>query len=54
MVALCFLKRNSQPLVCGIHNVALVESKLPIDPLAPDLGYVTVRICPESGQVVAD
>jgi len=55
MVVLCFfMKRNSQPPICGIHNVALVERKMPVDLLAQHLGYVTVYVCPESGQVVTE
>lgn len=54
MAALCFREKDSYPPVCGIHNVALVESKLPIDQNAPHLGYVTGYVCPVSGQVVMD
>jgi hypothetical protein len=54
MAAVCFRKKNSHPPVCGVHNVALVESKLPIDANAPHLGHVTGYVCPVSRQVVAD
>ena len=41
LVALCFGKENSHPPICGIHNVALVQSQLPIDRYAPHLGHIT-------------
>jgi hypothetical protein len=50
----CFRKKNSNPPMCGIHNVALVETELPIDPYAPHLGHITGYVCPESGQLVTD
>jgi hypothetical protein len=33
------------------HNVALVQTKMPVDPNAPHLGYVTGYVCPVIGQV---
>jgi hypothetical protein len=40
------------PPLCGIHGVALVQSRLPIDPLAPHLGHIDGYVCPKSGQLV--
>lgn len=54
MMAPCFWKLNSNPPVCGVHNVALVQRDLPIDWNAPRLGELTAYVCPVSGQVVAD
>jgi hypothetical protein len=54
LVALCFGKENSHPPICGIHNVALVQSQLPIDRYAPHLGHITSYVCPVSGQVVKE
>ena len=51
---LCFTKDNRNPPVCGIHNVALVQTQLPIDRYAPSLGHITGYVCPVTGQVVAD
>jgi hypothetical protein len=50
----CFRKKTSNPPMCGIHNVVLVESKLPIDPNAPHLGHITGYVCPVSGHLVTD
>jgi len=54
MAAACFMKDKSNPPMCGIHDVALVQSTLPIDPNAPHLGQVTGFVCPVSGQLVRD
>jgi hypothetical protein len=48
------MKTNSQPPVCGIHSVVLVESQLPIDSNAPHLGRITGYVCPVSGQMVTE
>ena len=54
MVSACFMKENSKPPpMCGVHNVALVEDRLPIDPYAPHLGHITGYVCPVSGRLVA-
>lgn len=50
----CFRKKNSYPPTCGIHNVVLIDSKLPIDPNAPHLGHIICYVCPVSGKLVAD
>jgi hypothetical protein len=53
-VVLCFRKKSSNPPLCGFHNVALVETQLPIDLNAPYLGSITSYVCPVSRQVVED
>jgi len=50
----CFRKKNSNPPTCGIHNVVLVQSELPIDPYAPHLGHITGYVCPVSEQLATD
>lgn len=50
----CFRKKDSNPPLCGVHNVLLVEGEASIDPLAPYLGSVTCLICPISRLVVLD
>ena len=42
----CFQEEGSNPPVCGVHNVLLVQSEVPIDPYAPYLGHVTGYVCP--------
>jgi hypothetical protein len=53
-VVLCFRKKNSNPPICGIHGIALIENQLPIDPNAPQLGYIIGYVCPVTQQVVTD
>jgi hypothetical protein len=55
MASACFMKENSQlPPMCGVHNLALVLSELPIDPYAPHLGHITGYVCPVSGRFVEE
>ena len=50
----CFREKDSNPSACGVHNVALVQSTIPIDENAPYLGQVTCWICPVGGTVLQD
>ena len=50
----CFKAKGTNPPVCGVHNVRLVQSETPIDPLAPHLGRIASLICPVSRFVVLD
>ena len=54
MAEQCFRKKNSDPPVCGLHNVALVQNRISIDSNAPGLGHITCYICPVSHAVVLD
>jgi hypothetical protein len=54
MAVLCFPKKGSNQLVCGIHNVALVENQIPIDSNAPQLGRITCFVCEVSRAVVEE
>jgi hypothetical protein len=45
---------TSNPPMCGVHNVTLVQHKFPIDPNAPHLGSITGYMCQRSGQLVED
>lgn len=54
MVSVCFRTESSNPPTCGVHNLALVLSELPIDPYVPHLGHITGYVCPVSGQLVED
>jgi hypothetical protein len=54
MAAACFKVKNANPPMCGVHNVKLVLSDLPIDPNAPHLGHITGYVCPVSRQLVTD
>jgi hypothetical protein len=48
----CFEKKDSNPPVCGVHNVALEQSQISIDSNAPALGKITCYKCPVSQAVV--
>jgi hypothetical protein len=54
MSVMCFQKTDSNTLVCGVHNVALVENRIPIDPNAPGLGRITCYVCSVSRAVVEE
>jgi len=53
MAVRCFRLKGSDPPVCGVHNVELVLSKIPLHPhLAPNFGLATCLMCPVSQFVV--
>jgi hypothetical protein len=54
MAKTCYIKKDSNPPVCSVHNVALVEHQILIDSNAPDLGCVICYRCPVSQAVVPD
>jgi hypothetical protein len=54
MQVLCFEKKNSNQSVCGVHNVALVQNRIPIDSNAPGLGCITCYVCAVSRAVVQE
>jgi hypothetical protein len=49
---MCFQTKESNLPVCGVHQVALVEDRIFIDPNAPGLGRVTCYVCPVGKTVV--
>jgi len=53
-MGLCFIKRNSYPPACAVHDAVLVRETLPIDANAPYLGQVTCYVCPVSRNVPLD
>jgi hypothetical protein len=48
----CFKKKDSNPPVCGVHNVALVRKQLPEGMVASGYKALTYLSCPVSGQVL--
>jgi hypothetical protein len=54
MGSACYVKKNSNPLRCGAHDVVLVQRTFPIDQNAPSLGLVSCYVCPVSKEVVSD
>ena len=54
MGPVCFFNGNVSPPSCGVHNVDLEVRRIPIDDIAPDLGWVACYVCPVSEEVVRD
>jgi hypothetical protein len=54
MEKFCFTKNISNPLICGVHNVAVVQRQILIDSNAPELGRITCYMCPVSRAVVRE
>jgi hypothetical protein len=54
MTELCFIKKNSNPPVCGVHNVQLVEHQTSREPIAGGVGNFTFLVCPMSNQVARE
>jgi hypothetical protein len=54
MAKQCFIKKGSNPPICGVHEMELTLDQLSIDPQVPQLGRITCLICPASGIVVKD
>jgi hypothetical protein len=52
MPVLCYHKSDTNPPLCGVHNVALVQNQFPIDAFAPQLGQITCFVCAVSRNVV--
>ena len=48
----CFQKKGSDPPVCGVHDVRLIETTVPIDSNAPHLGEITCLKCPVGDVIV--
>jgi hypothetical protein len=54
MPVMCFQKMDSNQIVCGVHNVPLIQKRIAVDPNAPGLGVVTCFICIVSRRVVQE
>jgi len=50
----CFKKKDSNPPVCGVHNVPLEEHQSSEALITSKLGDFTFLVCPVSGAVVND
>jgi hypothetical protein len=48
----CFRKKDSNPPVCGVHNVPLVPKELPDELIAQGYKAFTFLVCPVSGEVL--
>jgi hypothetical protein len=54
MGAACFAKGNSNPPLCGVHNVPLVQHRSSEDSRIDYFGSFTFYVCPVSREVVSD
>jgi hypothetical protein len=52
MAARCFKKTDSNPPVCGVHSVPLVQRKSSEHSASATFGDFAFLACPVSGQVV--
>jgi hypothetical protein len=50
----CLIKKETHPLICGLHNVPVVQDRFPIDSNAPELGFITCYVCPVSREILSD
>jgi hypothetical protein len=50
----CFRKKDSDPPICGIHNVRLAEKQLSDELIASGYKGFAFLVCPMSGQVLND
>jgi hypothetical protein len=50
----CFIKEDSSPPVCGVHNVRLIWKQLPDELIASGYKGFTFLVCPVSGAVLND
>jgi hypothetical protein len=51
---LCFVKENSNPPRCGVHNLPLVQHHSSEDSRIVFFGDFTFYVCPVSNEVVSD
>jgi hypothetical protein len=50
----CFRKKGSNPPICGVHSVPLVQKQLPDELIAAGYRGFTFLVCPVSGEVLND
>ena len=50
----CFIKRDSAPPICGIHDVPLINKLLPDELIASLQKEITYLVCPVSRSVIND
>ena len=54
MVEPCFIKKDSIPPVCAVHNARLIRKQLPDELIASGYKGFTFLVCPVSGAVLND
>jgi hypothetical protein len=50
----CFIKKDSTPPVCGVHNAPLIRKLLPNELISVGFKNITFLACPVSGLAVDD
>jgi hypothetical protein len=50
----CFVRKDSAPAICGVHNAPLVRRQLPDQLIASGYKGFTFLVCPVSGKVLDD
>ena len=50
----CYRMPGSNPPVCGIHNVPLVQKKLPVEMAVSGHQHFVYLMCPTSGFVIRE
>jgi hypothetical protein len=48
----CFRKKDSNPPICGLHNVQLIQKQAHEELSVSGLGIFTYLVCRRSGEVV--
>jgi hypothetical protein len=54
MAQQCFSKLGSNPPLCGLHHVLLVQRRFPDEILPSIYEHLTFLMCSESGEVLKD
>jgi hypothetical protein len=50
----CFIKKDSAPPVCGIHDVRLIKKLIPDELIASLHKEITYLVCPVSRSAIND
>jgi hypothetical protein len=50
----CFIKKDSAPPICGIHDVPLINKLIPDELIASLQKEITYLVCPVSRSVIND
>jgi hypothetical protein len=54
MASPCFVEKDSNPPLCGLHHVRLEKKLLPDELIASGLRAFTYLVCPVSGEILDD
>jgi hypothetical protein len=54
MTEQCYVKKDSHPPVCGVHEIALIRKRLSNEMIAAGYKGFSFLVCPVSGVVLND